>query len=460
MRLFLFFLMTLPLVAQDVFIAKPYLQLGNFPSIKDSDKMSLLWHTTGEKHAFTVVARTAGAKNWSKPVEASWQRIRVRTIEDHLVWTANLKGLKPGVEFNYQVLRDGKMVFEATAKARKSAAQPYRFAAFGDIAQDTPEQRAVAHQMGAAKPDFVFVAGDIVYGRGRISEYRQKYFPVYNSDENAALKGAPLSRSTLFIAAPGNHDTATQDLKLYPDAQAYFYYWNQPLNGPVMPGLRLAPVIKGDEADIAATKMSAGVKFPQMASFSFDYGNAHWLVLDSNDYVDFLNPKLREWIQNDLASSKAQWKFVGFHHPGFNSSKAHFKEQRLRQLSGIFEQTHVDVVFAGHVHNYQRSFPMTFIPESTKPSKGEVCGFWTLDKQFGQNGNTKPKGVIYLVTGAGGAKLYDPEQEKHSESWQQFTDKFISSVNSFSLVDIAGGRLTMRQVDKDGKDVDQFVIEK
>ena len=67
---------------------------------------------------------------------------------------------------------------------------------------------------------------------------------------------------------------------------------------------------------------------------------------------------------------------------------------------------------------------------------------------------------FYIVTGAGGAKLYDPEHEKHPESWQQFTDKFVSSVNSFSLVDIDGGSFTMRQVDKNGNEVDRFVIKK
>ena len=170
MRPLLFLLLTLSLAAQDVFIAKPYLQLGNFPSVKDSDKISLLWHTTDEKHSFTVVAKSAGAKSWSKPFTATAQRIAVRTIDPHLVWTANIPGLKPGVEFNYQVLRDGKKVFEATAKARKSANQPFRFAAFGDISQGTPEQKAVAFQVAQAKPDFVFAAGDIVYSRGRISE--------------------------------------------------------------------------------------------------------------------------------------------------------------------------------------------------------------------------------------------------------------------------------------------------
>ena len=57
-----------------------------------------------------------------------------------------------------------------------------------------------------------------------------------------------------------------------------------------------------------------------MANFSFDYGNAHWVVLDSNPYADWTDSALREWVERDLARAKgATWKFVAFHHPGFNS---------------------------------------------------------------------------------------------------------------------------------------------
>ena len=32
----------------------------------------------------------------------------------------------------------------------------------------------MAYRMVQAKPDFVMITGDIVYGRGRVSEYREK----------------------------------------------------------------------------------------------------------------------------------------------------------------------------------------------------------------------------------------------------------------------------------------------
>ena len=64
----------------------------------------------------------------------------------------------------------------------KPAGREQRFAVFGDCAQGTAEQRAVAYRAYRAGPDYVVIPGDIVYFQGRIDEYRQRYFPVYNAD--------------------------------------------------------------------------------------------------------------------------------------------------------------------------------------------------------------------------------------------------------------------------------------
>src|SRR5256885_6468976 len=45
---------------------------------------------------------------------------------------------------------------------------------------------------------------------------------------------------------------------------------------------------------------------------------------------------------------------------------------------------------------------------------------WTLDKKFDGATRTKPDGVIYLVTGAGGARVYNPEQQDAPATWQPF----------------------------------------
>lgn len=452
----------------NVFQEKPYLQLGNAPQPDAADRLNLLWHTSDHDADWSVRYRLKrpGAA-WRTAGKPAMQRIVVRTIEPHRVYRTELNGLAPGAEFEYEVQRAGTVVFSSTGKARPTARQPYRLVIFGDCAAGTMEQRAIAYQTYKQKPDMVFIPGDIVYSRGRISEYRAKFFPVYNAEQADPSVGAPLLRSTLFIAAPGNHDILNPDLTRDPDALAYFYYWSQPLNGPANPaGSPNSPFLKGEQPDKDAFFQAAGQTFPRMANYSFNYGNAHWTVLDANPYVDWTSPVLREWLRSDLQSAQsATWRFVAFHHPGFNSSRAHFDEQQMRVIADVFEEGKVDVVFSGHVHNYQRSYPLRF---KTKPQadgrtrgpKGQVDGTWTLDKSFDGVKKTRLNGVLYIVTGAGGAKLYNPEQEPKPDSWQEFTAKFISTHNSLTTLDVKDKRLTFLQLAADGHELDRFTVTK
>ena len=68
--------------------------------------------------------------------------------------------------------------------------------------------------------------------------------------------------------------------------------------------------------------------------------------------------------------------------------------------------------------------------------------------------------MIYIVSGAGGANLYNPEQEWNQASWQAFTNQFISHTHSMSVVDVHGKTLQFRQVSETGEEVDAFRIAK
>jgi 3',5'-cyclic AMP phosphodiesterase CpdA len=470
------------------FLEKPYLQLGNVPELSTSESLVLMWHTENIPSDWKVEVRTSKDSQWRTAGRPTSQVVSAPAgepavagkdgakkdapaspaIDPHLIYRAKLTGLVPGEEFRYRVLKAEKPVFEASARARKSVAQPFRFVLFGDCGQGTPSENMVAYQAYLAKPDFLFIPGDIVYSSGRISEYRQKFYPTYNADEPAATIGAPLLRSVPFIAAPGNHDTALNNYKRFPDALAYFFYWDQPLNGPSVPSgtPKATHVLTGSEDAQPTFLKAAGERYPRMANYSFNYGNSHWTVLDANTYMDWSNPVLREWLNKDLeAAQSATWRFVTFHQPGFNSAKEHYAEQYMRLLSPLFEANHVDVVFAGHVHNYQRSFPLTFIPAPQSGGaavgpRGEVAGEWKLDKTFRDGANARPQGVIYVVSGAGGASLYNPEQQTDPASWQGFTDKFISQVHSLSVVDINGKTFRLKQISETGEVMDSFQIVK
>jgi acid phosphatase type 7 len=108
----------------------------------------------------------------------------------------------------------------------------------------------------------------------------------------------------------------------------------------------------------------------------------------------------------------------------------------MRTLSDVFEAYGVYLVISGHVHNYQRAYPLTFrVKSSPQVPVTTVDGQWTLDKSFDGDQNTHPKGIVYLITGAGGATLYDPEHSDDPSSWQEFTAKFNSKVHSLTVPD-------------------------
>jgi hypothetical protein len=452
------------------FLVKPYLQLGYQPS---PGKLVLLWHTSDAGARWAVTYRPGVGSRWKTADDPACRRIEVEHDRPHRVYSLALTGLEPGQVFGYRVTRDGTAVFESEARAPKAAGQPHRFVVFGDCGAGTPEEREIAYRTFLSRPDFVMITGDIVYGRGLVSEYRLKYWPVYNAEEASPSVGAPLLRSTLFVAAAGNHDIASRDLGKTPDGLAYFYYWFQPLNGPDGNlGASLAAPLLGPEANVHAFMAAAGNAFPRMANYSFDYGNAHWTVLDANATVDWTHRELRAWVARDLAAATgATWRFVSFHQPGFHSSKTHFGEQYMRILAPIFEAGKVDVVFNGHVHNYQRSYPLRFVPspdnaaapvrkDGSVPKARRVDGKFTLDRSFDGRTDTSPDGVIYIVTGAGGQHLYNPEQQDDPASWQEFTLKHVSKMHSLTVADVDGPSLTVRQLTAEGEEVDRFVIKK
>jgi hypothetical protein len=453
----------------DGFLVKPYLQLGDVPPGAVARDLRVLWQTEDQEAGWTLESRPGGEGPWLAAEAPTMRRVAVPGVEPHRVYRAIVRGLAPGGEFAYRVRRAGRLVFTAGGRAPRPAGQPYRFVVFGDCAAGTAAQRAIAEQAYRARPDFVLIPGDIVYNRGRIVEYRANFWPVYNADVPAPALGAPLLRSTLVLAAPGNHDIdrSARDLGRYPDGLAYFLYWDQPLNGPIgREGGPLVPVLHGPASHRDAFRQAAGPAYPRMANFSFDYGNAHWTVLDSNSYVDWTDPDLRRWVERDLGSAQdTTWRFVAFHHPGFNSARSHFSDQRMRILAEAFEAGRVDMVFNGHVHNYQRTFPLRFTPErgsyaTPDRQNDRVPGRWALDTSFDGRTQTRPGGVIYLITGAGGAELYNPEQQDDPASWQPFTDKFVSKIHSMTIADVDGPSLTIRQVAADGQELDRFVVTK
>ncbi len=155
--------------------------------------------------------------------------------------------------------------------------------------------------------------------------------------------------------------------------------------------------------------------------YTVDFGNSHFVQL--NTEMDLYGAQ-RDWLISDLSTASTDtsidWIFVTLHRPPYSSGN-HGSQMDVRNAwCPLFETYGVDIVFAGHDHSYERTVPIN--------------------------------GVIYIVTGGGGAPLYDVD----SSSWTACSEKTYH----FCLIDITGKKLFMKAIKPDGTVFDTLVIEK
>lgn len=455
------------------FFIKPILQLGNRPKLSAREEVELHWHSETSENDWSVRYRQSAQAEW-KPVPVSRSnKIKIEGHAENYRFSATLSGLLPGTDFEYEVLKSGKLEFSSSGLTRKSRGQAQRIVIVGDMAEGGPGSRKIAYQIARANPDILLMAGDLVYRTGRMQEYLKYFLPVYNSDTASKELGAPIIRSRIALTEVGNHDVGMPqesdipDLDKAPDLMAHYILWSLPLNGPVAAGSKkhVAP-LAGKQERLNAFLEAAGERYPRIGNYSADAGDCHWLVLDSNIYVDWTDAQLLSWVEADLQSAQdARWKLVSFHHASFTAHWKHSDEQRMRILSPIFERHGVKVVFSGHNHTYERSFPLRFEPVPQSNGKliaenGHVDGKFTLDKEFDGTSKTRPDGVIYIVTGGGGArqKLMSEHPEGKTIALPPFTVTMVDNVHSFTCLDMTAERLSIKQISEDGSVLDSFEI--
>jgi acid phosphatase type 7 len=292
-----------------------------------------------------------------------------------------LTGLKPGKRYSYRILRGKERVsddFEFRATPRD--ASTFRFAVMGDFGAGTKGQMQVAKLLEKSPAELVLLTGDLIYGRGEEEHYDKRFFEPYRRS---------LRRMT-FWPALGNHDVGTKD------GAALLAIFDVPMNGPagLQPG----------------------------RNYSFDYGNAHIVSIDSNASARVLQDVIGPWMERDLKASRQPWKFVFFHHPPY-SSAAHGENTKTKNtLVPIFQRAGVDIVFCGHDHSYERTKSM--------------------------------EGVIYVVSGNGGQRLYEHKNP------HDYTAKFYNAKHGLTEVEIEGGKLVLRHVNVDGEEIDRLELTK
>lgn len=259
-----------------------------------------------------------------------------------------LTGLLPDTCYHYLVTSGEKQSGDHTFRTFPEGG-PFTFIVYGDTQEQTPyftqmERHAlVAERIATEEPEALFVlhVGDMVCQVGDEAEW-ERFFAAGNS----------LFANTTLVPVLGNHEN---------NATVWYDAFGQP------------------------------------EWYSFNCGNAHFVVLDSNDWAAPHFDEETAWLKTDLDQNQqnsngvpAGPTFVAFHHPPYSSGTRHPGGWTdIRALwNPVFEEYDVDMVFNGHVHSYQR---------------------YAVNK------------VQYIIAATGGGVLYNLTEEK--------TDGYVASAD-------------------------------
>ncbi len=391
----------------------PYLQMGTPTSV------DVRWRTT--------TATNSRVRYGSAPGSLTAMIDDATSTTEHEV---RLTGLIPDTKYYYSIgtstatlAGDDANHFFITSPA---SGKPTRIWILGDSGTKNDNQRAVRDAYynftGARHTDLWLMLGDNAYSNGTDSEYQLAVF------QN--MYEAMLRKSALWPTR-GNHDS---------DQTAYYNIFTMPKNAE-------------------AGGLASGTE----AYYSFDYGNIHFICLEStSSSLRAANSAQWTWLESDLAANDKNWTIAFWHHPPYSKgshnsdSESQLIEMRQRALPRL-EDGGVDLVLCGHSHSYERSFLIDghYDVSST---------FTAAMKKDGGNGRTDGNGAytknsvtpaphagaVYTVAGSSG----------HTSSGTLNHSVMFTSLKELGSVvlDIDGNRLDAKFIDNNGAVRDYFTM--
>ena len=302
-------------------------------------------------------------------------------------------GLEAGKSYGYQVGDAGKNVWSErySFHTNPGTGSAISFVAITDVqagnAEEYARSAAVLQAATAKLPDakaFYVHLGD--YTNNSSNKEWDFYFDAFEGPANTMIH-APVA---------GNHDG--------------FFKWNW---------FRNIFTLEKQKDDLNVNG----------AYYSFDYGDAHFAVLNTNDCYP-MSLAQRNWLINDMSASAAKWKIL-FMHKGPYSGGSHPYDPDIIALRGyllpIIENLGIDLVMSGHDHMYYR----------------------------GENA-----GTVFILPNTAGPKEYKLNSVLLPEIKDIAAKCFQPDQPVYTAVTIDGNALSYKAYYQDGTLFDQLTLEK
>ncbi|XZE51637.1 metallophosphoesterase [Planctomycetaceae bacterium SH139] len=383
--------------------------VANFERLKQDVEAGKLYpdifhFTAGPYLNFTTTTSIAVVCEADRPSAARIQWGRTDQLGEELssptrdrLHEFTITGLRPDTPYFYRITAEdseGETIDSGllTFKTAVEKGQPFRFAVVGDTESRPHINDQLAKQIWGERPHFVVNLGDLTDAGKQPHRYEwtHEYFVGMTQ---------LTSRIPLF-AVPGN-------------GEGDLYWYNHYHHYPEPEGY-----------------------------YAFTYGDATFFMLDSNQrQMDFLpGGKQYVWLDQQLEKCSSKWKFVCHHHASVTSEEddygdswrepARFGDEWVKQIIPLYEKHNVDMVMFGHLHLYERSYPLR---------EGSV--------DFAD-------GVVHLLAGGGGGNLEDFAP----------TPAFFSAKthrgHHYLTIEIVKDSMNMRMFDVNGQLKDFFTLTK